>query len=107
MTSILLRRICFVQHLSSGHWLTIIQGLPLNSRSWSFSTIISIRHSVKLISEGSLTKTDHMKKIISSCLFFFMIFKGTSQGTDQYILLKPDRVFDGEQMQTGWVVLVK
>ena len=26
---------------------------------------------------------------------------------DKYILLKPDRVFDGEQMQTGWVVLVK
>lgn len=26
---------------------------------------------------------------------------------DQYTLLKPDRVFDGETMQTGWVVLVK
>ena len=26
---------------------------------------------------------------------------------DKYILLKPDRVFDGEQMQAGWVVLVK
>ncbi len=30
-----------------------------------------------------------------------------AQSKDQYILLKPDRVFDGEQMQTGWVVLVK
>ena len=30
-----------------------------------------------------------------------------AQQTDQYILLKPDRVFDGEKMQTGWVVLVK
>lgn len=27
--------------------------------------------------------------------------------TDKYILLKPDRVFDGENMQTGWIVLVK
>ncbi len=30
-----------------------------------------------------------------------------AQTTDKYILLKPDRVFDGENMQTGWVVLVK
>ena len=30
-----------------------------------------------------------------------------SQQTEKYILLKPDRVFDGEIMQTGWVVLVK
>lgn len=30
-----------------------------------------------------------------------------SNAQDKYILLKPDRVFDGEQMQTGWVVLVK
>src|SRR5688572_1525030 len=36
--------------------------------------------------------------IISSPLF--------SQ-TDSFLLLKPDRVFDGEQMQSGWVVLVK
>ncbi len=30
-----------------------------------------------------------------------------AQQPDNYILLKPDRVFDGEQMQTGWIVLVK
>ena len=30
-----------------------------------------------------------------------------AQEADKYILLKPDRVFDGEKMQTGWVVLVK
>ena len=30
-----------------------------------------------------------------------------SQVADKLILLKPDRVFDGEQMHTGWVVLVK
>jgi len=48
-----------------------------------------------------------MKKIFSCCLCFFLYFTGRSQTTDQYILLKPDRVFDGEQMQTGWVVLVK
>jgi imidazolonepropionase-like amidohydrolase len=27
--------------------------------------------------------------------------------TDGYVLLKPDRVFDGENMHTGWVVLIK
>lgn len=31
----------------------------------------------------------------------------SAQKTDRYILLKPDKVFDGEQMQAGWVVLVK
>ena len=30
-----------------------------------------------------------------------------AQTTDKYMLLKPDRVFDGYTMQTGWVVLVK
>jgi len=30
-----------------------------------------------------------------------------AQQTDHFILLKPDRVFDGETMHTGWVVLVK
>jgi imidazolonepropionase-like amidohydrolase len=30
-----------------------------------------------------------------------------AQYQDKYILLKPDRVFDGERMQTGWVALVK
>ena len=30
-----------------------------------------------------------------------------AQTTENYILLKPDRVFDGEQIHNGWVVLVK
>lgn len=30
-----------------------------------------------------------------------------SKTTDSYILLKPDRVFDGEQIHNGWWVLVK
>lgn len=30
-----------------------------------------------------------------------------AQTKDQYILLRPDRVFDGNNMHTGWVVLVK
>src|SRR5258705_8893716 len=39
---------------------------------------------------------------IISCLIYFFL-----NAQDKYILLKPDRVFDGETMQTGWVVLVK
>ena len=38
--------------------------------------------------------------LLSSSYFFIA-------AQDKYILLKPDRVFDGEQMQTGWIVLVK
>ncbi len=37
------------------------------------------------------------------CVGFFTV----AQEKDQYMLLKPDRVFDGEQMRSGWVVLVK
>ena len=42
-------------------------------------------------------------------LLFGILFANFSfsQQTDKYILLKPDRVFDGETMQTDWVVLIK
>src|SRR6188474_2706352 len=45
---------------------------------------------------------------ISFFIFSFLIATiSFAQQADKYILLKPDRVFDGETMQTGWVVLVK
>ncbi len=44
-------------------------------------------------------------------IFLFVTLIATvlsyAQTTDKYILLKPDRVFDGSTMQTGWIVLVK
>ncbi|MBS1575592.1 MAG: amidohydrolase family protein [Bacteroidetes bacterium] len=46
------------------------------------------------------------KKIFFAVLPFISTIV-CSQPKDNYILLKPDRVFDGERMQTGWVVLVK
>lgn len=48
-----------------------------------------------------------MKKaylLLSIAFLFSGIIYG--QTTAPYILLKPERVFDGEKMQTGWVVLV-
>lgn len=42
---------------------------------------------------------------ISVLLSFTQLF--SQPQTDTYILLKPDRVFDGQQMHTGWQVLVK
>jgi imidazolonepropionase-like amidohydrolase len=47
-----------------------------------------------------------MKKLL---LFFSILVVNYSfaQQADKYILLKPDRVFDGETMHTDWVVLVK
>jgi len=50
---------------------------------------------------------NNMKKnfLLIVCLQFLMTL--AAQQADKYILLKPDRVFDGVQMQTGWVVLVK
>ncbi len=38
---------------------------------------------------------------VLACLY------SNSQQKEKYILLKPERVFDGEQMHTGWVILVK
>ncbi len=48
-----------------------------------------------------------MKKWIFFSLALFLLISTTAQVKDQYILLKPDRVFDGDSMHTGWVVLVK
>src|SRR6188474_295119 len=45
------------------------------------------------------------KFLILISIFFFN--HSFAQQPDKYILLKPDRVFDGENMQTGWVVLIK
>jgi len=39
-------------------------------------------------------------------ILLVFVFKSFAQ-QDQYILLKPQRVFDGENMQSGWVVLIK
>ncbi len=48
-----------------------------------------------------------MRKIFLLTTLVFTVFFSTAQTADNYILLKPDRVFDGTAMQTGWVVLVK
>jgi len=45
-----------------------------------------------------------MKAIILSLLFLSSIC--ASAQSDSFYLLKPDRVFDGEAMHTGWIVLV-
>ena len=48
-----------------------------------------------------------MKRSLLFFSFLFVAIVSTAQQPDKYILLKPDRVFDGENMQTDWVVLVK
>lgn len=48
-----------------------------------------------------------MKRYILSLFLLMATLFSKGQLTDNYILLKPDRVFDGMNMQTGWVVLVK
>lgn len=48
-----------------------------------------------------------MKKLLLLVISVLLLMTSDAQKPDKYILLKPDRVFDGEQMQTGWVVLVK
>jgi imidazolonepropionase-like amidohydrolase len=48
-----------------------------------------------------------MRILLLTILLVSLAYFTGAQTPDKYILLKPDRVFDGEQLQTGWVVLVK
>ena len=48
-----------------------------------------------------------MKRKIYLPFIFVCITLCSFAQNDTYMLLKPDRVFDGENMHTGWVVLVK
>jgi imidazolonepropionase-like amidohydrolase len=48
-----------------------------------------------------------MKKIFLFVISLFTIIFSSAQQPDKYILLKPARVFDGEAMHEGWIVLVK
>jgi imidazolonepropionase-like amidohydrolase len=50
-----------------------------------------------------------MKKLIPAIILLLFCLSVFAQTThpESYTLLKPDRVFDGEQMHTGWWVLVK
>jgi imidazolonepropionase-like amidohydrolase len=48
-----------------------------------------------------------MKKMSLLPVFLFAFLFGMTQPKENYILLKPDRVFDGESFHEGWVVLVK
>src|SRR5579871_5273672 len=46
------------------------------------------------------------KIFFTSLLFCFQFSFSQDFRTDSFYLLKPDRVFDGEQMHAGWQVLV-
>lgn len=45
-----------------------------------------------------------MKRILHFTFYIFPFFASAQK--DSFYLLKPDRVFDGESMHTGWMVLV-
>lgn len=49
-----------------------------------------------------------MRKIsLFTCIIFLLPFAGSANAPDTLLLLRPDRVFDGETMHTGWSVLVQ
>jgi len=48
-----------------------------------------------------------MRKFFITIASLFWLGGVLAQQADKYYLLKPDRVFDGESMHTGWIVLVK
>ena len=48
-----------------------------------------------------------MKRSLITIAFIICCFQLLAQPAEYYTLLKPDRVFDGEQMHSGWWVLVK
>src|SRR5260221_857018 len=61
--------------------------------------------------DRTLVRSDQCSAKLRRCFLILLLLITAqfifAQQTDQYILLKPDRVFDGEKMQTGWVVLIK
>lgn len=48
-----------------------------------------------------------MKKYLLLILLSVHFINTQAQQKDKFILLKPDRVFDGNEMHSGWIVLVK
>ncbi|MHC2990974.1 amidohydrolase [Pontibacter sp. HJ8] len=55
-----------------------------------------------------MLKPVHLRLLLSSIFVLCsMVVLAQAPAQDTYYLLKPDRVFDGEQMQEGWQVLVK
>lgn len=48
-----------------------------------------------------------MRKLFGLAMLAMAAVVSSAQQADNFILLKPDRVFDGEQMHSGWVVLVR
>src|SRR5436190_18823937 len=54
-----------------------------------------------------LLLNNSIMKLIFLIASVFGVFFLSAQQKDNYILLKPDRVFDGENFHEGWVVLVK
>lgn len=48
-----------------------------------------------------------MKKYFLLSLAVASLLVAHAQSPDKYTLLRPDRVFDGERVQIGWVILIK
>jgi imidazolonepropionase-like amidohydrolase len=48
-----------------------------------------------------------LKSILTFAIYIWFVTCIYTQSSDKFILLKPDRVFDGETMHADWVVLVK
>lgn len=48
-----------------------------------------------------------MKKISLLPILLLAFITISAQSSGNYLMLKPDKVFDGEQMHTNWIVLVK
>ncbi len=54
-----------------------------------------------------ITNNYKMKKYLSLSVLLFLSITSIAQTSDKYILLKPDRVFDGEVFHSDWIVLIK
>jgi imidazolonepropionase-like amidohydrolase len=48
-----------------------------------------------------------MKKLLSAFILLLAVLRLSAQTPDTFTLFKPDRVFNGRDMHTGWWVLVK
>lgn len=48
-----------------------------------------------------------MKHLFTFSFFLLLNLITSAQASEKYYMLKPDKIFDGEQMHSNWIVLVK
>ena len=81
--------------------------LGSNPSSWTTSSLSDSEDFFWYFGELIKTKCMRNRLFLAALLFLPVVLRAQLPVADTFYLLKPARVFDGEQMHEGWQVLVK